>query len=196
MTIFYLVRHGTCERRPGDAPLTAHGYNEAQSAAGFLAERPIRAVYSSPLRRCVETAHSLAERHGLRVTVDERLRERANWGDLPGQSLEEFAAMWKRATADRMHVPPIGDSSCAAGERFDAALHAIHQVYSDDEIVIATHGGVTTDFLRNHYSAAELAVRNAQYEHMAECSITTLHFDGKEWVLETLASASHLPAKG
>ena len=42
------------------------------------------------------------------IQVDARLRERANWGNVHGQSLAKFVAMWERSTADPHFVPPAG----------------------------------------------------------------------------------------
>ncbi len=52
-------------------------------------------------------ASDLSVNHAA-IQVDARLRERANWGDLHGQSLAEFVAMWERSTADPHFVPPRG----------------------------------------------------------------------------------------
>jgi hypothetical protein len=67
-------------------------------------------MYASPLRRATQTAHRTAERHRLPVQIDARLRERANWGDLPDRSLAEFVAMWERSTANPQYAPPVWES--------------------------------------------------------------------------------------
>lgn len=80
MTLIYLVRHGvtahTGHRLSGRLPgvhMTEAGRSQAEAAAGSLASIPLKAVYSSPLERCWETAEIVAARH-------ERMRVRKATG--------------------------------------------------------------------------------------------------------------------
>ena len=54
-------------------------------------------MISDPLNRAKQTAQIVAEAIHITVSEDSRLRERANWGDSPGQTFEEFVEMWNRA---------------------------------------------------------------------------------------------------
>ena len=84
-TVVHLLRHGEVEnpqhilygRLPGFR-LSANGRLMVAAAADYFAERPVVAVFSSPLERAVETAGPVAERLGLPVVTDERLIEAAN----------------------------------------------------------------------------------------------------------------------
>ena len=84
-TIVHLLRHGEVEnprhilygRLPG-FHLSANGRLMAVAAADYFAERPVVALYSSPLERAVETAAAVAERLGLPIVTDERLTEASN----------------------------------------------------------------------------------------------------------------------
>src|SRR5690242_18231376 len=58
-----------------DLPLSRTGRNQAQALAERLSGLSFDAMYSSPLRRCLETAAPLAERLGMTPTVEERLKE-------------------------------------------------------------------------------------------------------------------------
>lgn len=51
------------------------------------------------------------------ILVDTRLRERANWGDMPDQTFEQFVEIWDRCTKERDFSPPFGDSASQAGKR-------------------------------------------------------------------------------
>ena len=53
---FVIVQHG--EKRAGstDPGLTDRGRRQATACADLLAKRPVVAIYTSPLRRAVETA--------------------------------------------------------------------------------------------------------------------------------------------
>ncbi len=50
-----------------DAPLTEFGRQQAQRLAEMLGQKPIRAIYSSPMCRAVETAQPLAEAAASRL---------------------------------------------------------------------------------------------------------------------------------
>jgi broad specificity phosphatase PhoE len=58
--------------------LSANGRMMAAAAAEFFAERPVAAVFASPLERAQETAQPVAERLGLTITTDDRLIESEN----------------------------------------------------------------------------------------------------------------------
>ena len=74
MTVVYLVRHGvtshTGHKLSGwmpDIHLTGKGVAQAEAVAERLASVPLKAVYSSPIDRTMETARPIAARHGLPV---------------------------------------------------------------------------------------------------------------------------------
>ena len=75
-----LISHGETEwnraevfRGRSDVALSERGREQARLVAEALKERPIEAVYSSPLSRARDTAQPLAEALGIAVLVDERL---------------------------------------------------------------------------------------------------------------------------
>jgi broad specificity phosphatase PhoE len=84
-TVVHLLRHGEVHnpsrvlygRLPG-YHLSANGRQMAAAAADFFAERPVAALFASPLERAQETAQPVAERLGLEIITDERLIESAN----------------------------------------------------------------------------------------------------------------------
>jgi broad specificity phosphatase PhoE len=84
-TIVHLLRHGEVHnpggvlygRLPG-YHLSATGKLMAAAAADFFSERPVAAVFASPLERAQETARPVAERLGLEIVTDERLIESGN----------------------------------------------------------------------------------------------------------------------
>ncbi len=144
MTMAYLVQHGEKERLPGDPGLTQAGRDQAVRAGQWLRDQGIRTLYSSPLRRALQTAEGIASVTGLAVQTDARLRERLNWDG--GQSYDAFLALWDRTTDDRDFVPACGESSRQAGARLLAFLADLRA--SVGPVAAVTHGGVTIDLLR------------------------------------------------
>jgi broad specificity phosphatase PhoE len=79
MTRLFLIRHGEPEAAWGgddhDPGLSAEGHRQAELAAEALEERGRLKVFSSPMRRCRETAAPYAEGTGRPLTVESRVSE-------------------------------------------------------------------------------------------------------------------------
>ncbi|GMK42835.1 phosphoglycerate mutase [Paenibacillus sp. CCS19] len=199
MRTLYLVRHGLKEKVIGDAALSDAGRLQAEATAHFLQDKSVHAIVASPLLRAKQTAAIIADALGAsEVKVDHRLRERANWGDLPEQSFDQFVAMWEQCSRDPEYVPPVGDSARQAGERFAAALLEIGEASPDESsIVVVTHGGVLTDFLVHYWDEMELNRWHPDFvaeqsSLISECSITQVTYDTGCFKIESFASVAHL----
>lgn len=82
MIRLYIVRHGETEwnrerRAMGrkEIPLNRKGLEDAEKVAELLKDKGIKAIYTSPLRRTVETAEAIGRKTGANVIRDERLIE-------------------------------------------------------------------------------------------------------------------------
>jgi broad specificity phosphatase PhoE len=140
----YLIQHGEKERLPGDPGLTQAGREQAIRAGQWLRDQGIRTLYSSPLRRALQTADGIASVTGLAIQTDARLRERLNWEGR--ESFDAFLAQWALTTADRDFVPAGGESSRQAGARLLAFLADLRAMVGP--VAAVTHGGVTIELLR------------------------------------------------
>jgi broad specificity phosphatase PhoE len=194
----YLIRHAIKEKSIGDVPISPEGILQAQATAQYFRNFLINTIFSSPLRRAKETAKYIALEAELTISEDNRLRERANWGDLPGQTFDEFVAMWERCTVDPDYLPPVGYSAKQAGERLSSFLLELAKKHPlESNIVIVTHGGLITDFLVNTFSENQLNVWHpnfveVQSELIPECSITKLIYESGNYKLDFFASVEHL----
>ncbi|QYR23322.1 histidine phosphatase family protein [Paenibacillus sp. sptzw28] len=197
-TTFFLVRHALKEKAIGDVPITAKGRLQAQATARYFCNLPIAAIVTSTLRRAKETALYIACETKSTISEDIRLRERANWGDLPGQPFVEFVAMWERCTHDPEYMPPIGDSAKQAGERLSLFLSEAAKKHPlGSNIVIVTHGGLITDFLVYTFSEKQLNQWHPNFVAVQsglipECSITKLIYENRNYKLDFFASVEHL----
>jgi probable phosphoglycerate mutase len=114
-----------------DLPLTEAGIARAATIAPRLAGRAFAAVWSSPLRRALETAR-LAGREPL-VRAD--LRE-WDYGEYEGLTSEQIRArrpgwdMWRDGC-------PGGEDAAAAARRADEVLAALPQ---EGDVLIFSHG--------------------------------------------------------
>jgi broad specificity phosphatase PhoE len=169
MTLVYLVQHGDKEALPGDPGLTPAGEQQAARTGHWVRQAGLRSLYASPLRRAQQTAALIAAATGLPVRTDARLRERMNWDG--GRPLEDFLAEWAWATAHRDFVTSDGESSRQAGDRLRGFLAGLPARLAPAAAV--THGGVTTDLLRNLLPDQALPAGLAD-AGIPPCAITTL----------------------
>ncbi len=146
------MRHGespvnvtrTLSYRRVDPPLTENGVKQAQQAAAWLTEKPIKHLYASPMARAVQTAQIAGQRLGLDYTVVEALRE-VDCGVLEGrndaQAWETFQQVVVRwFTGDHEARCEGGETGRHAGERFVRFVHSLPD--ADDDVLAVGHGGI------------------------------------------------------
>nr|HID14460.1 histidine phosphatase family protein [Anaerolineae bacterium] len=155
MTELILIRHGQTHANVAgrwqgwsDSTLTSLGQTQAEAVARRLAAEHSRvaALYSSPLRRALQTATIIGAALGLRpVSVDD-LKE-INFGELNGITLKEMEAQypalfarWKNK-ADTEFEWPDGERRADFFRRVALACDRILALHPNDSVVIVAHGG-------------------------------------------------------
>jgi len=142
-----LTRHGETEEnqkgilqgwRPGH--LTAKGKKQAKLLAKRLQQIHIDVIYTSDLRRCVETAQEIARHHkDVRFLKEKILRER-KLGEFEGKALGQ--ADWEALPGDvYTNKPKGGESFVEVRKRLERFYKKLLQQYKDETIVVVTHGG-------------------------------------------------------
>jgi len=146
-----LIRHAEPEGvgrylgRRSDPPLSAWGRAQAEALARRLAGEPLAAIYSSPLRRALETAQTIAFPHGLDVRVSDDLAE-LDFGEWDGLSYEEIQRRdphrFTRWLSDPSSVcPPGGENFLEMNERVTGFARKIALKHAGELIAVVTHGG-------------------------------------------------------
>jgi probable phosphomutase (TIGR03848 family) len=151
MTVLLLVRHGmtsvTGSKLTGWAPgfhLSEVGRAEAERVGERLAELPVRAIYSSPLERCRETAEPLARRARVSVRVRPQLGE-VRFGEWTGRSLAQLrrTKLWRRVQFAPSNVRfPGGESFLEVQERAVAEILRIAEAHPDAVVAAFSHADV------------------------------------------------------
>ncbi|MDX6233911.1 MAG: 2,3-bisphosphoglycerate-dependent phosphoglycerate mutase, partial [Nocardioidaceae bacterium] len=147
-----LIRHALPQRvetddgSPADPRLAALGHQQAAALAAWLADERIDAIYTSPLRRAVETAAPLAAAHGLTPVVEDGVAEwdRAADAYIP---IEEL-----RATDDpRWAAMVAGDWSYGQAVPVDpvefartvvTSIEGIVDRHPGQQVAVVAHGGI------------------------------------------------------
>jgi 2,3-bisphosphoglycerate-dependent phosphoglycerate mutase len=150
--VVWLVRHaesawnegalvqGQASAAPG---LTTAGAAQARLLAEALAGCGAGAVFSSDLPRAIETATPIAERLGVTVRTDRRLRERSfgRFEGGPSSALDPAAIGWVEGGIDLDARPEGGES---VREVYARAADWVDAVRSDPPapvLVAVAHGG-------------------------------------------------------
>lgn len=152
--ICYLVRHGKDDEtvRGGwsEQPLTEEGIQQVKMLAQNFKRNAekliIKQVYSSDLKRALQTAQILAETMEVPLTCVPGFRE-VNNGELAGMknslALERYPGLfWNQLEWEQSY--PNGESPKQFYERICAAWEAFSQriLSHNENVVLVTHSGV------------------------------------------------------
>jgi probable phosphoglycerate mutase len=153
MALILLVRHGQNDwvnkkRLAGWLPgvhLNEEGRKQAEQLADRLAHLPVKAVYSSPLERCQETAAMVAKKFDLTVQECEAVGE-VRYGKWEGKKLKKLAKK-KRKWYAVQHYPgrfrfPGGESFIEVQQRAVSALESLSDQHEKEMIVVVSHADV------------------------------------------------------
>jgi probable phosphomutase (TIGR03848 family) len=146
MPVFMLIRHGENDyvkkglmagRLPG-VHLNKNGLKQAQEVADKLAGAPVKAIYSSPLERALETAEPIARSVSLDVIPRPGLIE-VDIGEWQNQSLKRLSRqkIWKIVgnAPSRMQFPG-GESFAEAQIRICNEISLLSRQHEPKDLVI------------------------------------------------------------
>lgn len=150
MTTILLARHGETDwNREGrfqghaDPPLNATGRAQAAELSKRLEGVALAAVYSSPLKRALETADVVAAAHGLEAVEVDALRE-VDVGSWQGLTRAEVESRFPERVTRWLNYEQgweDGESYEQMGERVIPALLELAEAHAGDQILAVTHGG-------------------------------------------------------
>ena len=145
MRTIYLVRHGKVEFPQGgtrcigrtDVTLSEAGRCQARDLALYFRDKPVEAVYASPLSRALETASLLAAgRIPVRVETDLLELDMGEWENVP------LSCIKKTLESE----PVFGEGRIRGLERFLGAVERILAQTAGDLVIVA-HAGINCCFL-------------------------------------------------
>jgi broad specificity phosphatase PhoE len=194
ITAILLVRHGATEwnrtkRAQGhaDIALNDEGRQQAAHVAAELASHELAAVYSSDLKRALDTAAPIAAAHNLAVVADRDFRE-IDQGDWEGLSTDEIKKRWPELWGPARHFTarPGGESPQKVRSRALAGIRRVVQKHPNGTVVIVTHGGTI-----RWISAEALGFddrRAARIRGLGNGAVVSIdaHLDGGKLVLRDL----------
>lgn len=152
MAYALLIRHAQNDwvgkdRLAGWTPgvhLNDAGRKQAEQLAERLANVPLKAIYSSPLERCLETAAAITAVHGLDTQTVEAIGE-VRYGKWEGKKIKKLSK--KPAWYAVQHFPsrfrfPKGESLLEVQRRAVSAIEELAQKHENEMIAIVSHADV------------------------------------------------------
>ena len=186
MAVFLLIRHGENDwvkngklagRTPG-VDLNERGQAQAERLAEELASTTIKAVYSSPLERAVETAEPVARVKGLEVQIHPDLNE-IDFGRWTGKDLKDLrqGRQWKIVQGNPASFRfPDGESFVEAQARIVSALMTLSNEYAEKDVVVCTAHSDLIRLAVAHFLG--MALDHFQRIRIAPASVTVLYLSG------------------
>jgi probable phosphoglycerate mutase len=147
MPLLLLIRHGENEyvktsRLAGRLPgihLNERGQKQADALGEALTDVPIKALYSSPLERAVETAAPIARARNLEIIPEPDLMD-TNIGSWQGRSLKSLrlTKLWRivQSAPSRFRFPD-GESFVESQARYVSALERIIKNHNKPQDTVA-----------------------------------------------------------
>jgi len=173
-----LVRHGLPVRRentlgPANPELAEAGHKQAQLFAEYMMKEHIDALYTSPLKRAIQTAEPLTARTSLPAYIIDGVAEydRESSEYIPVEEL-------KAANDPRWHeMNAVGFAGQEVPAEFkDRVLTSLEKIISDHRgqtVVVTCHGGVI-----NQYVSHVLGIDQGQFFYPNYTSIHRIACSG------------------
>jgi broad specificity phosphatase PhoE len=196
-TVVHLLRHGEVfnpqgvlyGRLPGFR-LSELGEQMAERAGDALADRDVSHVISSPLERAQQTAAPVAAKHGLRVSIDDRLIEASNVFE--GQRVGVGDGVLKNPKAWRHlynpFTPSWGEPYVELAGRMRAAVAAARSAARGHEAVLVSHQ--LPVWIARLDAEQRRFVHDPRKRQCALASLTSLTFDDDRLVAITYTEPS------
>lgn len=205
----FIVRHADAIPGPeeiipsgvyDDLPLSQIGREQAEALAERLDKVSFDAIYSSPLRRCLETAAPLAERLQIKPVVVDDLKE-IRIGEVrpipkDGKDLDSLYQALQARQLDIVRIAaesgnwdsiPGSEPSGVFRKRVIDAIDDIAHRHTGERVLIFAHGGVV-----NVYAAAVIGLEKDFFFPAANTSITVVRVAGAYRVLYILNDFAHV----
>ena len=199
--LLLVVRHGEAEGNRDhrfigqrDVPLSDLGRRQAEAVADHLERLGVERIVASDLSRARDTGAPLADRLGLPIEEDPRLREIRNgeWAmRLPEEIAAEWPEMWERYRSGEDVPRPGGETWRDVSVRVRAALEELAGSDAGVTVVFAHGGPVLSAVYWALGIPLDVHLFHGPAHPSSNASITTIGLPGPK--LRSYNETSHLP---
>lgn len=201
MTLILLTRHGHVDgiqperfRGRADLALTELGQTQARLLAQRIAsDWSPKAVYCSPLQRCVATGTAIARACGIELQPLSELND-LDYGKWQSRTYEEARAEAPELFASWLATPqrvgfPDGEALQDVAARTAGALRYVRQQHKTDTVVLVGHDSVNRVLLTQL-----LDMPLSSYWRFAQnpCCVNVIEMIGNSVQLQRLNDTGHL----
>lgn len=201
-TIIYLTRHGETEwniekrlQGRGDSPLTKYGIQRAKELRDRIKNIDIDVIYSSPIKRALNTANILRGNKNIDIVTDDSLMEMC-FGDYEGKKIDIIQKenpSWDINLIMQGNVEicaPNGENLKEVRERISKLMNKIIAENIGKSILIVTHG-ITLKALMYYFKDEDV-----NSEVMGQATLTKINIDEKNnFYIEFKNDDSHFSIK-
>lgn len=193
----YLIRHGAIQgqgeegRYIGrtDLPLTKEGKHQALGLKEYFRRRPVTAVFTSPLIRCIQTAKLAFPKQAI-IQIEELIEQNCGqWENLTFSEVKErYPEEYRKRGEDLAGIPPLGGENLY--DCLGRMMTAIHKILaqSQGDIAIVAHSTMNRVLLAKLQG---LDIRKSYEISQAESCINRLRYEDKEWTVEAIGERPH-----
>ncbi len=149
MTNVYFIRHAEPNYDNHDdmtRELSAKGLKDRELITGFLLDKQIDVVISSPFKRAIDTVRDFANKNRMDITIINDFRERR----VDSCWIEDFTSFSRKQWEDFTYKLSDGECLAEVQHRNIVALDKILDDYRDQNIVVGTHGTALSTII-NYY---------------------------------------------
>lgn len=182
MVVILLIRHGENDyvkkgRLAGRLPevhLNQHGQEQARRVAEGLKDAPIRAIYSSPLERTMETARPLANLLNLEIISRPGLIE-VDVGEWQGERVKALSKqkLWRVVQGSPSVLRfPQGETFAEAQLRISSEILALAGMHEPKDVIACFTHSDPIKLAMAYFLGMPLDL--FQRIHLAPASVTTL----------------------
>lgn len=201
MTTLLIIRHGQSVSNIWgvftgnlDLALTDQGLQQAQITADYIVENfKVDAVYSSDLCRARDTGKAVADRLGLEVQTDRRLRE-IYAGQWEGRSFNELSEHFPNYMVFRTDIGNcVTDGGETVAQLADRVLEGFYDIAKANDgktVVIATHA-TPIRAIQCHCEDKDLA-QMKDVPWVTNASVSTILFEDGVFTLKERCHDEHL----
>lgn len=197
-----LVRHGETEwnrlhrfQGRSDVPLNPKGNNQARALGLALKNETIDAIYSSPLKRALETACHIAQFHPSIPLIKESGLIEMDLGDFEGMEAQQwkkehpdFRKAWEKNPSTLFM--PQGESLNDVQQRAVKTLLRISESCAPEStIVICSHNFVIASLL---CFASQTPLDHFRKLRQDTAALNILYLDGTDCQIEKVNERTHL----
>lgn len=176
-----------------DVPLNETGRVQARAVASVLGDESFAAIYSSDLVRVQQTAAPVAQRLGLEVLLDARLRER-HYGVFQGMTYAEAKERIPEGYARFRAKDPeydfgTGESLGSFNERSLLFIQELVRRHEGEDLLLFTHGGILEMVYRHATGRGLSTPRDFEIPNAA---LNRIEIGPAGWRIAAWADVGHL----